>query len=560
MINESNDSININKYDILDSHIGKPTLTGLDISSLNVSIMNSAQKNPSKNGKTMHKGRENNMSIDSSRCVKATLGKDKHLYSIVPFEYKIKTQNITSPSKSEVVLENTEAKENENRVQKEIQIEEKKENNGYSDKNEGEIEEDVNISNNSIQIIKEEITEYKNVNKEIVFELHKGGETDFQNPLITPRNKIEIQEKTEHSQNSSFDSPNEIESENEKEDWDLKLPSIKSSSGHENLRNFQTEEVKDIQNESQSIGLLDKSAEVEMFISPKDLSPKNSGKNIEISHLRTRINSLRTPNEAKNLEENNELHSGRNSTREKSNFDQVEVKEDHLNSSSREQNNQQLLQKFKLMKEPGMSAREALHQNLMTQNIVKKKSPIEIKQQENSAEMISTCLYDFICQEVIQNMFTPRVNVESLRNNYKSETEHLEIEKSESIEESSEENNSDSESENYSALKLQTDSSHVMDYVNQIFGEIQMNHMADMSRKLAKPIRMNELILLRDLQSAEYDVERTQEFETESIVNIELYLQKERKNKVEKEEKFNEQIARIEQNDSQNNEALFNTL
>ena len=541
LINESIDSVNINKQDILETQFAKQAITGLDISSLNVSIINSARKNNSKIGKTFHKGRDNNMSIDSSRCVKATLGKDKHMYSIIPFEYKIKSQNITSPIKSEVIFSPNQVEENQKEEKKECVLDtESEEKLSIIEK---ENKDEVNISNNSIQILKEEVIQSKNTNKEIVYELTQEASNEYQNPLITPRNNIETKGKECKPKDSSFESPNK----SEKEDWDLKLPSIKSSSGHENLRQSQFEhqqdEVKEHHNNSLSVELLDKSAEVEVYISPKDLSPRNSGKNSEMSHLRTRINSLRIHDEVKTPEENEKLNTKINSINENI-TEKEEIKEDPLASSTKIQNDNQLLKLFEQMKEPMMSAREVLQQKLQTEDIKKTKTPIEIKQMEENAIKLSSSLFDFIFQDIMENMFTARVNVELLRNKDKQEIieseNKQEVDKSETEEENSQEDDcsqedeSDSDSSNYSALKLQTNSCHVMDYVNEILKEVQDNHIKDVRRKLTKPIRMNDLSLLKELQFAEYEVERTQEYETESIIDIQLYLQKERRNKIDK--------------------------
>lgn len=102
IIEESNDFLSANKF-YNSATKDKNNHTGFDLSSSNIlrctdmmnnshiSIMNSAVKNhSSKKPKPIHKQKENNMSIDSSKCIKITQSKDKHLYGITPFEYKSK--------------------------------------------------------------------------------------------------------------------------------------------------------------------------------------------------------------------------------------------------------------------------------------------------------------------------------------------------------------------------------------------------------------------------------------------------------------------------------------
>ena len=170
-----------------------------------------------------------------------------------------------------------------------------------------------NLEKSSNVSIEDKEEEKENINKEIIFELAPEVEKENKPNLVIETNNNVAEEPKKRTKDSSYESPQKYEAA----EWDLKLPSIKSSSGHENLRNSEGYNILEVQNkenhtDSMSIELLDRSGEVSIFISPKELSPKNSMNNDQNSHIRNRINSLRLPEDGnKNLEEELKIHSVR---------------------------------------------------------------------------------------------------------------------------------------------------------------------------------------------------------------------------------------------------------
>lgn len=128
--------------------------------------------------------------------------------------------------------------------------------------------------------------------------------------VSNPQNsKIELKEL-------SYDSPQKCKAE---DDWNFKLPSIKSSSGHEHFRHEQSDhnpdENKDKINDSVSVEFLEKSPEVTVFISEKDLSPSDPFCSDKQSNKKSRIEYLRDKTAKMYNEDTEEEDEGNNSAR-----------------------------------------------------------------------------------------------------------------------------------------------------------------------------------------------------------------------------------------------------
>lgn len=363
--------------------------------------------------------------------------KDKHLYSIVPFEYKVKSpvesqepvQNLkyTPLSNLENGSEMNEPQD-ENFIRKsDLKIETKESRPSLQLKNKkhkkrvdsissdisAPADNEMNISNNSIDKPQDE--SFRNANKEIVFEISKDVKIDTQNTLITPRNEnIANSDTSNPIKDTSYESPQKCQTD---DDWNFKLPSIKSSSGHDNFRNSQSEnnhETKDRHNHSISVEMLERSGEVTMFITEKDLSPRNLNYDGQNSHIRSRINSLRV-NDTKLIEDNEKTHSQRISDSDKIDVNKENINNDELVSSTKIIDNQNLLKKFELMKEPEVNV---LEQAFKRDSAKKLK---QVKQKEQTDHCVGL-LYEYIVQNVMSDMFPQRVNVELLRSNSNVET------------------------------------------------------------------------------------------------------------------------------------------
>ena len=262
----------------------------------NLSILNSAAKiwQPS------HKGHESNMSINSNKCKKALPDKDKHLYSIVPFEYKAKSviesgvwgtqfkiENSSKFSNKETIVDNNDdwcrdSQKPDANLKHEIP---KPINKNLEDE---VIEWDyLNISNDSQN--NKAVWVDDQANKEIEFHIKREDSKEVVEQKKVADDLVEVKREI------SYDSPHKSDTD---EEWNFKLPSIKSSSGHDNFRNSGSynnimEEKKERENESVSVELLEKSPEITMFISEKELSPYDPFCSDHNSHKKSRIAQLR---------------------------------------------------------------------------------------------------------------------------------------------------------------------------------------------------------------------------------------------------------------------------
>lgn len=510
--------------------------------------------------------------------------KDKHLYSIVPFEYKVKSPvehqepaqtlkytplgNLENDSplnepEDDNIIRKSDLKTEIKEIKPSLSLKNKK-----SKRRVDSISSDIsaldhnemNISNNSIGKPQDE--SFKNANKEIVFEISKDVKDESQSKPITPRDENILNPSVSNPiKDTSYESPQKCQTE---DDWNFKLPSIKSSSGHDNFRNSQSEnnhENKDRHNHSISIEMLEGSAEVTMFITEKDLSPRNLNYDGQNSHIRSRINSLRV-NDTKLIEDNEKTQSLRISDFNKIDVNKENINNDEMVSSTKVNDNQNLLKKFELMKEPDVNV---LEQAFKRDSAKKLK---QVKQKEQTDHCVGL-LYDYIVQNVMTDMFPQRVNVELLRSNSIDEVNQDEESQSQNndkihdISTSEKEYQSDDD-QSQSDLKLITDSSSVQKYVNEIMDEIQANFFQQTVSNLSKPLRFDNLKLLRDLQGLDYDVKPSPEYETKPIADIQIYLNKERNDKARKEKEFDEKLEEADDSDPQNSvqmrKKLFNYL
>lgn len=287
----------------------------------------------------------------------------------MPFEYKVKPTQIEKQIPSKVsdtlVLKEIDSKIKLKAQDIEISKLEKSSLSVKTHKNKTDsISSDVpkttqeifDISHNSLDKSEANHSINENANKEIVFEVEPRGEeqklydSDMQKPPIDQNKKVS------NIKDSSYESPQKCETE---EDWNFKLPSIKSSSGNDHFRNSNSDHLievpKEKENESMSVELLEKSPEVTVFISEKELSPQNPFSSNKNSHKKSRIEYLRDKTNEMWQEENEE--GDKNNSLELSVSQQLEAKEEDdevLCASTRVMNNQNLLEKFEMMKEPGL--------------------------------------------------------------------------------------------------------------------------------------------------------------------------------------------------------------
>jgi hypothetical protein len=239
MVDDSADSINLNKIEMSDFQCDRlitpirdmnssKLIKGADImNNSHLSVVNSTINNISKANRSMHKTHDSNMSINSSRCVKVVLEKDKHMYSIVPFEYKSKLAQESSLESEEIKIEKqvfpehkefneiviknscikigTQAKPNlfEKRKKSKRRIQ------STSSPLRCQISPDLNCSQTSSQS-NTSIT--KNAKKEVTINLEKPENLD------SARDKPKIIKVKNHS----YESPKK----GDNKDWDFKLPFI----------------------------------------------------------------------------------------------------------------------------------------------------------------------------------------------------------------------------------------------------------------------------------------------------------------------------------------------
>jgi hypothetical protein len=308
--------------------------------------------------------------------------------------------------------------------------------------------------------------------------------------------------------------------------------------------------------------MLEKSAEVTMFITEKDLSPRNLNDDGQNSHIRSRINSLRINDPSKITEDGDKTKSLR-----ASDIDKIDMNKENINNeemvSSTKADNQKLLKKFEMMKEPGINILEQVFKK-DSDNKSKK-----AKQTEHSEHCVDL-LYEYIIENVMTDMFPQRVNVELLRSSSNVEINQDDENQSQSNDvtvqdtSTSEKNDQSDDDQSQSDLKLITDSNSVQKYVNEIMDEIQANFFPQTVENLSKPLRFDNLRLLRDLQGFDYNVEPSPEYETKPIADIQIYLNKERNDKARKEKEFDEKIEGADDSDPQNSiqmrKKLFNYL
>lgn len=195
------------------------------------------------------------------------------------------------------------------------------------------------------------------------------------------------------------------------------------------------------------------------------------------------------------------------------------------------------------MKEPEIDAVQMLKQGFQ-----KKQGKVMSEQQVEDAEMICDWVFASIKEDVLANMFFPRVNVAMLRSKEVEEPKNHSYSSNESDESKSCEESATIEEDTIDKSVLQddlflhTDSKDVMNYVKEIMDIVRQQRMPEFLKNLGMPICKNELAFLRDLQGLDYEVDHRPEFDVISIINTNVYLTKERTMKSFKEKEYEEKV------------------
>ncbi|CAI2375613.1 unnamed protein product [Moneuplotes crassus] len=510
---ESHDNLNsIGKPDCFGARFGKKTLLTCDLSAINIFGVNSAPKNTSKIGKIFGGVKQNNISTDSTKAVKVMVGsEDKHLFSMIPFEeYKSKQMTSISPAgsflESPVVAQNS-----------------------YQDlKNIKNWIESNNLGIESCEEKKQEyepsdVSHFSSLTSEI--EETKGSQKQEQKDEVIPENQIAPTNQNEDACNTPLQSCADIEE-------GIKLPLIKTNSGQGGRRTSEEEPLDQEDDKNKSFGgdIESKSSKVDVFIPSKELSPKGN-KNEHNSHLKTQIESIRKSDDAKICNKASGMLEAK-----------AIVKSENGKLQPQELNkNEELLVKLISMKEPVVDPLTAMKQKLSPQ--ARLSSTKNMKQMREQTEIISSITYDLILHDIFELMFPPKINVAALSKDYAHMPKHIAEDLYQKIDfSSSSESESDTEldqessdSSTYSALKIPTDSAYVKQYISEVLQEIEKDMPSEIGENLSVPIKINDLILLRDLQGSEYTVDHIPGFETKSIIDIQVYLRKERTDKAAKE-------------------------
>ena len=542
----------------------------------NYSLLNSAAKvwQPS------HRGHENNMSINSSKWIKALPDKDKHMYSIVPFEYKVKA----TADKNDQFVRETQFKIDNNKTQnKEIIVEKsvtdlqdlQKQNLSYRKdlfqskhfdlEDKANVWDYLNISNDSQNNADEWIEELKVASKEIEFTRDiRHNKSDNQ---ISASKQKQPKDYAEVKKEISYDSPHKSETD---EEWNFKLPSIKSSSGHDNFRNSNSdhnilEEKKERENESVSIELLEKSPEMTVFISEKELSPHDPFWSDHNSHKKSRIEQLRDITNQMYREDNDDDELAINTSAKiieaKKLLEDLQNDENNpiLWSSASIAPNDKLMKQFEFMKEPKFDAINAIKNQTDFQKPTKRKlSEQETIEAENYVDMI----YLSIVNEALASLFPLRVDVIRLRaDDSRVVEEHNRTFSSESEEESNS-NYIDQESsisnQNDEQYIIKTNSEDVIKYMNEIIYQVKSSWMEEVQLNLGRPIYKNPLGYLRDLQGFNYDISDYPVQDQQQVIPTHIYINKERATKSRKSAELESMRAENLKNGLDMNAGLIN--
>ena len=484
--------------------------------------------------------------------------KDKHMYSITPFDYKVK-----KPSNCEPINEEIRIEQNSVDVSQSNEILIKSTNISTSDQNKpglslkrkktkqrvgsisstgsGPIKEVLNMSSHSNESSQSAVSITHGARKEIVLDM--DNYQDDMTKLETTREKsqkLEVMNK-----DTRYDSPNKRCRE---DDWNFKLPSIKSSSGNEHFRNSQSDQLlcenKEALNDSVSVEMLEKSPDVTVFISEKDLSPsdpfcsdKHSNKKSRIECLQEKASQIHEDSSEEIIQSQNLLEKTKKSSPEEK--ENVPLSQKPICA--------ELLKQFEFMKEPEINMVNIL-KNTMDSKNKEEKSKLQ-KENKEHGEIISNILYDHLLEYLSSNMVPPRVNVPELRSKFEQRLPHGNESGSSSSSESLEmsvntddnikdttllNNSNDSEDE----WKVKTDSADVMKYAKEIMSIVKSQMIYQFKENLSQPLQVDQLSLLRDLQGKEYECPENPESKTSSVVDLQLYLLKERNTKEVKSEQF----------------------
>lgn len=153
--------------------------------------------------------------------------------------------------------------------------------------------------------------------------------------------------------------------------------------------------------------------------------------------------------------------------------------------------------------------------------------PKRPKISSDQAESLCGYLYNFIIQNTLSNMFPPRVNLEKVREksqNFLSQEKEDNAQEEESCASSSnEEAQSDVSFGLSEFIKINTDSSDVIQYCKDVFRIVRQGYVEDIRKNLVIPIQTDYLSLLRAIQGSEYDIDPPEEYIDPAIIKIALY-------------------------------------
>lgn len=85
-----------------------------------------------------------------------------------------------------------------------------------------------------------------------------------------------------------------------------------------------------------------------------------------------------------------------------------------------------------------------------------------------------------------------------------------------------------------------------MTYADQILTTTRNNYWEAVREGVSKPIKTDNLLFLKNMQGLDYSYEQPEEFATNSILNVNMYLEKERVNKTTKTTEFVRKLKEAE--------------
>lgn len=211
-------------------------------------------------------------------------------------------------------------------------------------------------------------------------------------------------------------------------------------------------------NNSVSVDFLEKSPEMTVFISEKDLSP--TGWNAESrTNLNTRIECIREDRsfEVEELQEEHDSVSGHKRRLSQEMPWESQSNKENTNHSQNQISKEELMKRFNSMLEPNVN-----YSQLLLASNVKKAPEISSKEVQASTDEITDYIFSCIFNEIKQELHPQRVIVGYIRNK---------VESSSSVQEEiseSEEIISDSTTESENELCIKTDSEATIKYAQDI--------------------------------------------------------------------------------------------